>query len=76
MTQNMEVTLKTLYRYDFDPEWLKCQPLEPAWNRDISVEKRQNVFSSVYGHAKGIDLSLRTLVESRPEKNFLEETIK
>ena len=70
MTQNMEVTLKTLYRYDFDPEWLKCQPLEPAWNRDISVEKRQNVFSSVYGHAKGRDLSLRTLVELQGQKKL------
>ena len=70
MSQNIEVTLKTLYRSDFDPEWLKCQALEPAWNKDSTVEKRQHVFSSVYGHDFGRDLSMRTLVELQGQQTL------
>mmetsp|Transcript_20051 Transcript_20051/g.43473 ORF Transcript_20051/g.43473 Transcript_20051/m.43473 type:complete len:1281 (-) Transcript_20051:189-4031(-) len=58
ITQYIEVALKTLYRSDVDPEWLKCQPLEPVWNRDQTVEIRQDVFSSLYGTVQGRELSM------------------
>lgn len=63
ITQYIEVSLKTLYRSDFEPEWLKCQPLEPAWNRDQMISTQQNVFSSLYGKAQGKEMSTRTLVQ-------------
>ena len=59
-TQFIEISLNTLS--DIDPEFLRCQPLEPAWNQDIDVEKSPHVFSSLYGNVKGIDLSMSTLV--------------
>lgn len=74
ITQYIEVTLKTLYRSDVDPEWLKCQPLEPAWNRDQAIELRQNVFSSLYGTSQGgilsetlIHLQSQSLVKGREQ---------
>ncbi|KAL7543042.1 hypothetical protein ACHAXR_012343 [Thalassiosira sp. AJA248-18] len=65
ITSYVENTLKTLYRSGFEPEWLKCQPLEPVWNRDlhIKVPMRQNVFSSLYGTVQGRQLSTETLVQ-------------
>lgn len=64
ISQYIEITLKTLYRSDFEPEWLRCQPLESAWNRDRSTEVmwRQNVITSLYGIVQGDELSTRTLI--------------
>lgn len=55
--------MRTLYRCDIDPAWLKCQPLEPAWNRDQQYPLRQNVFTSLYGKLLGRELSTKTLVQ-------------
>ena len=63
LSQYSDVAMKTLFRCDFEPEWLKCQPLEPTWKRDRVIKMQQNdVYSSVYGLVKGPDISSESLI--------------
>ncbi|KAL7550788.1 LOW QUALITY PROTEIN: hypothetical protein ACHAWF_013999 [Thalassiosira exigua] len=76
ISQYVNLTLQTLYR--LEPEWLRCQALEPAWNRDGSFEIGPNVFASLYGVVEGRKLSSKTLVELQSlallEKNGAKST--
>ena len=68
ITQYVESTLKTLYRANFEPEWLKCQPAEPTWNQDRRMVfqnrfGRYDVFSAVYGSRKGKEISANSLIQ-------------
>lgn len=63
ISQHIALTMNTFYRSEFEPEWLKCQQLEPMWNRDQIIQMQKNdVFSSLYGPAKGRELSSNSLV--------------
>lgn len=62
ISQCIDVVMKILYRPDYEPEWLKCQKLEPAWNKDTGVPVAMyNVFSAVYGDVDGQKMSLDVL---------------
>ena len=65
ISQCIDVVMKILYRSDFEPEWLKCQPLEPAWNTYTTVpSSTYAVFSSVYGDEEvGRKISSEVLVQ-------------
>ncbi|GFH45303.1 hypothetical protein CTEN210_01777 [Chaetoceros tenuissimus] len=64
ISKSIEVAMKTFYRADFEPEWLRCQPLEPKWNiEEISDIKKLDVFSSVYGVLRGGEMSLKYLIQ-------------
>lgn len=64
ISKSIEVAMKTFYRADFEPEWLRCQPLEPKWNNEeISDIKKLDVFSSVYGVLRGGEMSLKYLIQ-------------
>ena len=63
ITNFIETTMATLYRVDVDPEWLRCQSLEPIWNRDHSIQVGLDTFSSLYGEVHGKEMSTTTLVQ-------------
>jgi len=63
IAQYVDVTLKTLYHSNYEPEWLKCQALEPVWNSDRHIELQHDVFSSLYGAIRGKEFTMKTLVQ-------------
>ena len=63
ISQCIDVVMKILYRSDHEPEWLKCQPLEPAWNKHTRVPpSTYDVFSFVYGEGQGRIISSEVLI--------------
>jgi HrpA-like RNA helicase len=64
ISQCIDVVMKILYRADYEPEWLKCQPLEPSWNKNTGVPlSTYDVFFSVYGHEFGSKISNEVLMQ-------------
>lgn len=56
IADTIDVTLKILYKVKFEPEWLRCCPAEPAWqrrnawNHQPSNETSTYMLWLVYGH--------------------------
>ncbi|KAL7510443.1 hypothetical protein ACHAXN_007352 [Cyclotella atomus] len=71
INQCIDVVMKILYRADFEPEWLKCQPLEPAWNRYTRMPRSTyDTFASVYGEERGREI---TEVLIRIQENSIQD---
>lgn len=61
ISQCVDVVMKILYRHE--PEWLKCQPLEPSWNKYTDLPRSTyDVFGSVYGEERGSEISSDVLI--------------
>jgi len=69
---SVESALKTLYRSDFEPEWLRCQPPDPIWNRGRPITFRKDyscndgfldVFLGVYGSREGQNMASSSLIK-------------
>lgn len=57
ISQCIDVVMKILYRPDHEPEWLKCQPLEPAWNKQNATPKSTyDTFTCVFGERRGCQI--------------------
>ncbi len=68
ISQCVESTINTLYRSDFEPEWLRCQPLDPIWHRGGTMDFKErfgkyDVFSSIYGPSKGKVMASTSLLK-------------
>mmetsp|Transcript_30569 Transcript_30569/g.69802 ORF Transcript_30569/g.69802 Transcript_30569/m.69802 type:complete len:1262 (+) Transcript_30569:283-4068(+) len=68
ISQFVDVTMRTLYRSEFEPDWLKHQPLEPRWNSDIAIDSTENdVFTALYGCLNAQELT-GTLIQLQSGK--------
>ena len=81
ISQFVDATMRTLYRSEFEPDWLKYQPLEPRWNSDIAVDLNENdVFTALYGSLNAQELKgtliqlqsgkLRSIKKKRKPKEY------
>ena len=55
---SVDVALKTLYKKEHEPEWLRCQPADPDWNLsqiDVCTYITKDMFGSIYG-TRGIEI--------------------
>ena len=68
ISQFIDATMRTLYRSEFEPDWLKHQPLEPRWNSDIAIDLQENdVFTALYGTLNAQELT-STLIQLQSGK--------
>lgn len=83
IAQSIQITLKTLYHADFEPEWIRCQEAEPKWNllgdqQYTSATQNHKFFDEIYGSSYQTFISHLTELQdtSSPHSSIICHPIK